>query len=55
MCFGLTKALRGIQKGMWGQLGKVLEQIREISVKETCITVKTNRSELNIARFSYEI
>lgn len=53
MCFELTKALRGLKKGMWGQLGKVLEQIREISVKETCITVKTNRSVMNIARSSY--
>lgn len=53
MCFGLTKTLRGLIKGMWGQLGKVLEQIREISVKETCITVKINRSELYIARSSY--
>lgn len=38
---------------MWGQVGKVLEHIREISDKETCITVKTNRSELNTARSSY--
>lgn len=55
MCFGLTKALTGLIKGMWGQLGKVLEHIREISYKETCITVKTNQSELNIARSSYWI
>lgn len=50
MCLGLTKALRGLIKGMWGQLGKVLEHIIEISVEETFITVKTNLSELIIAR-----